>query len=157
MSFDLMKRAMEIIDSNEYINIATENNSQPWNTPVYALHDNDLCFYWSSWINAQHSKNIRANPKIFITIYDSTRKRGDNHQKGVYIRATARELTLDQDIRKSFEYFTSVDGKTLLAEDFMENNPKRMYKAVTEKIWLNDLSESKLTNQTIKMRVEVKE
>lgn len=155
MDSDLRKRALEIIEDNQYINIATEDNSQPWSTPVYAVNDKELNFYWSSWVHAQHSKNIRNNSKIFITIFDSTRRRGDNHRRGVYIKAIAQELDNSKDIEEAFKYFKSVDGSVLKPRDFLGSSPKRMYRAVTMQIWLNDLSESKLTDKTIKMRIEV--
>jgi len=69
----LKHRATELLRSLEYLNIATVSaNAHPWNTPVYARHDDRLNFYWCSWKDAEHSRNIRANPRIFVTLYDST-------------------------------------------------------------------------------------
>ena len=84
---DLEQRAQELISSMEYINLATASSAgEPWNTPVYAVSDSELKFYWSSWKEAEHSKNIRANSRIFFTLYDSTRKRGDNNRRCLYLR-----------------------------------------------------------------------
>ena len=86
---DLAIRAKELIDNNLYITIATSSDNQPWNTPVFADCDSKYNFYWSSWINAQHSQNIRNNSNIFFVIYDSTRALGTNHRQCLYIKASA--------------------------------------------------------------------
>ncbi len=44
----------------------------PWNSPVYSAFDKDYNFYWASWKENQHSKNIKENEKVFVVIYDST-------------------------------------------------------------------------------------
>lgn len=156
MTNDLFQRAKEIIQSNEYITVATASrDSQPWNTPVYAVHDEQYNFFWSSWTQAQHSKNIRENDRIFIVIFDSTRKRGDNNRRGLYIQARAEELELKEGIEHALKYFTSVNGQPLTPNDFQEPSVKRTYRATPEKMWLNDLSESQVTKETIKMRIEV--
>lgn len=88
---DDTKRAKEIIEAVIYINIASVTESgMPWNMPVYATYDEDYNFFWLSWRESQHSKNIRANPDVFITIYDSTQQEGTG--EGVYIKARAEEV-----------------------------------------------------------------
>lgn len=156
MSDDLAARAKEIIESVVYINIATASGAgSPWNTPVYAVHDETYNFFWSSWSEAEHSKNIKTNSSVFITVYDSTRTRGDNHLRGLYIQATAEELINSEDIDHALKYFTSVDGTKPKPTDFSGDNVKRLYKAVPQKMWLNDISESQVTKETIKMRIDV--
>lgn len=153
---DLKIRVKEIIDTTLYGNIATvSSDSKPWNTPVYLVHDNAYCFYWSSWVDAEHSKNIRDNTNIFITIYDSTRVRGNNHQRGVYVQAVAIELQDLDEILEALKYFKGIGNKELDAADFQKDKVKRLYRAIPKKIWLNDLAESQVTKETIKMRVEV--
>lgn len=132
---DLAQRTKEIIETIEYINIATvASDGMPWNTPVYAAHDDASNFYWSSWANAEHSKNIRGNEKIFVTIYDSRRKRGDNHQRGLYIQATAQELNRLDDISNALVYFKGVGNKELSPDDFGGGKAKRLYKAVPQRL-----------------------
>jgi general stress protein 26 len=70
---DLSERAKEIISKILYITIATVTpEGKPWNSPVYSAFDEDYNFYWNSWKENQHSKNIERNNDIFIVIYDST-------------------------------------------------------------------------------------
>lgn len=126
----LQQRVREIVDAVIYINVATCNNKEPWNTPTYAVHDNHLNFFWRSWMHSQHSENIRNNPAVFISIYDSTRKLGQNIQRGVYIKAKAVELNDKEEIAKVITYFTD---KTHTVEEFSGSSVKRLYKAVPEK------------------------
>lgn len=156
MPSELVQRAREIIDGIDYLTVATVcADGTPWNSPVYAVHDESYNFYWSSWVEAQHSHNIRSNEHVFIVIYDSTRERGDNHRRCVYIKAKAYELDNDDDVADALRYFKGIGGKELDTATFVGDTLRKMYKAVPEQLWLNDKSESQVTSETIKMRVEV--
>ncbi len=134
--------ARSIIDGIKYISVASVNeNGEPWNTPVARYHfDNDYTLYWASWTDNQHSKNIRSNGKAFIVVYDSTPADGEPSQ-GVYIKAQATEITDEQEVMSAAlvfgdDQYNPSDGKEYLGE-----KPRRIYKAVPQKIWLNDDSE----------------
>ena len=87
----LIKAATKVIKNILYINIASITPSgKPWNTPVYCAYDKDLSYYWLSWRLNQHSKNIRNNPDVFVTVYDSTVPAGTGF--GVYFEGKAYEL-----------------------------------------------------------------
>ncbi len=132
-------KARAIIDGIAYATIATVNESgEPWNTPVAAYHfDDDYTLYWASWADNQHSQNIRSNGRAFIAIYDSTPANGKPAQ-GVYLQALVTELTDEQEVLNvalvfDDDPYNSSDGKEYLGE-----KPRRIYKAVPQKIWLND-------------------
>ncbi|MES1938220.1 pyridoxamine 5'-phosphate oxidase family protein [Salinisphaera hydrothermalis] len=72
---DLGARGAELSSTILYANVATSHDDRPWNTPVTAIADTNLDLYWSSWTEAIHSRNIRANPTVFVTYYDSMRER----------------------------------------------------------------------------------
>jgi general stress protein 26 len=151
---ELVSRAKELLDSLIYGNIATVSLSGlPWNTPVYSPWDHNLNFYWSSWIESEHSKNIKFNPNVFITFYDSTRLRGTNSLRCLYLQATAEELTATEEILLA--------SKLLYGEEkvepttFLGDSVKRLYKAIPSRVWLNDLSEREVTPETVKMRIEL--
>ena len=148
--------AKELLNISEYINIATATSSgEPWNTPATGVHDKELNFYWSSWKEANHSINVRANPKVFITLYDSTRKRGDNHRKCLYIKAIASEVTNTSDIEKAMSLLYVEHSTNRETSMFLGEAQRRIYKAIPSQIWLNDKSEREVTKETIKMRIEV--
>ncbi|NND65788.1 MAG: pyridoxamine 5'-phosphate oxidase family protein [Gammaproteobacteria bacterium] len=134
--------AASIIQSILYINIASVcPDGRPWNSPVYSAFDNDLNFFWASAHFNQHSENIRSNPNVFLTIYDSTIPEGEG--EGVYVEAVAAELddfdeinharTLTQ-ARKN----ASHDPK-FVEQLFMGDSIRKVYRATPSKIWLNDI------------------
>ncbi len=148
--------AKELLNVSEYINIATSTASgEPWNTPVTGVYDEELNFYWSSWKKANHSINIRNNPRVFITLYDSTRKRGNNHRRCLYIKAVASEVTDTLDIEKAMSLLYVEHSTNRESNMFLGEAQRRIYKAIPSQIWLNDRSEREVVNETIKMRIEV--
>ena len=149
----LSAAATELIRTCLYANIATSFEDQPWNTPVFAVADNELNFYWSSWVKAVHSENLIKNPSIFLTLYDSTRPRGANNFKCLYLQCFAVPVTLKEEIRKAYDLV--YPGEELQLEQFSPEALKNFYRATPKVAWLNCLSERNLTPSTIKMRVEV--
>lgn len=130
------KRASEIIKSINYATLATVTpEGQPWNSPVYYNWDSRLNIYWVSDKEGQHSKNVDANGRVFIVIYDSTVKEGDG--EGVYIQARVTQVTEPEEIlavrriKKGSHFEQSPDS-------FLSDSIRYMYKAVPEKVWLND-------------------
>lgn len=134
---DRSARAKEILSNLRYITIATATkDGQPWNTPVFASYDERYNFYWASWTGTQHSQNIRENPNVFLVAYDSTVPEGSG--EGVYVKATAEELNDPDDITRALTCFYARKNKTpRRPEEFMGEYPRRMYKAVPEKFWVN--------------------
>jgi nitroimidazol reductase NimA-like FMN-containing flavoprotein (pyridoxamine 5'-phosphate oxidase superfamily) len=133
----LTERAKEIIGQIIYITIATVDPAgQPWNTPVYSAFDDAYIFYWISSPAAQHSKNINANHRVFLSIYDSTVAEGT--AEGVYIQAEASELIDKNEIDHALKLLAGRKNKTpKAAELFLTDSPRRVYKASTIKAWMN--------------------
>lgn len=150
---DLSIKAAELIATCHYLNVATAENDRPWNTPVFAVPDEQLSFYWSSWTEAVHSTNIQTNPNVFITLYDSTRPRGTNNYRCLYLQCVARVVTDRHEAERAYDLV--YPGEPVDLEAFLDAGLKRFYHATPEKAWLNCLSERDLTPATIKMRVEV--
>ena len=112
-------------------------DGQPWNSPVFAAFDG-RAFYWSSLTDAVHSINIAANSAVFLTIFDSTAPDQSGH--GVYVRATARELTDHQSIAKALEALAARKRESAKpVEDHVAPQPRRVYEAVPESMWTNVL------------------
>jgi hypothetical protein len=150
---DLGARCAELLGTCLYANIATCNNNQPWNTPVTAIPESELNLYWSSWTRAVHSQNILANPNVFITFYDSTRARGTNNLRCLYLRCEAAVISDRNEARKAHELIYPNEEVNLDA--FFDSGLKRFYRARPLQAWLNVLSERELQPSTVKMRVEV--
>jgi hypothetical protein len=107
----------------------------------------------SSWIKAVHSENSAKNPRVFLTIFDSTRKRGTNNMRCLYLQCTAAAVEDPAEARRAFALLYPDDPMTL--DDFRGAGRKRFYRATPLHAWLNCLSERELTPATIKMRAEV--
>lgn len=132
-----MDKVKEITDKIIYATLSTvDGNGQPWNTPVWSLHDDKYTYYWCSWTESQHSKNVRENGKVFIVIYDSTVWEGTG--EGVYIKANASEVNDPDEIQSILSMASKVKRSDKKVEEFQGDYPRRWYKAVPENIWLND-------------------
>jgi nitroimidazol reductase NimA-like FMN-containing flavoprotein (pyridoxamine 5'-phosphate oxidase superfamily) len=131
------EHARAIIDKMRYMTIATVNeDGQPWNTPVAAYHDDALNFYWTSSPKSQHSKNIQSNDKIFIVIYDSTAP--SEEAWGVYVQATARKIEDEVAADEAAKLFVGSPYQFTEGKFYMYDSPRRIYKAVPNKFWMND-------------------
>ena len=151
----LSEKAKQIIEKILYITLATiSKDGQPWNSPVYCAFDENYNFYWISWRENQHSKNIRDNNRVFIVIYDSTVSEGQG--QGVYIQAKAYELNDEKNINNALKYLDGRIGKQdrHKTSQFQGNMPRRIYKAVPEKAWVN--VDSRINGEFVDKRVEIK-
>jgi nitroimidazol reductase NimA-like FMN-containing flavoprotein (pyridoxamine 5'-phosphate oxidase superfamily) len=147
------ERAKEILAEILYITIATvDADGCPWNAPVYAAYDEEFNYYWASGTQSVHSRNIRLNPDVFLVIYDSTVPEGTG--EGVYIKAKAYELLTEHEITVALRYYYGRADKTPpTPANFLGSRPRRIYKAVPEQMWMNDLRE--VDGTTVDVRVEV--
>jgi len=150
---DMGVRGAEILRMCQYANIATCQGNQPWNTPVTAVADDQLSLYWSSWIRAVHSQNIAANPAVFLTFYDSTRARGTNNRRCLYLRCEAAAVADRDEGRKAHALL--YPGADIELDDFFDDGLKRFYRARPLQAWMNVLSEKQLQPDTENMRTEV--
>lgn len=149
----LLKQAVKIIKAIPYINIASITpDGKPWNSPVYCAFDKKLNFYWLSWKLNQHSKNVRNNPDVFITIYDSTVPAGTGY--GVYFAGKAYELNNPIDMLLGLKQIYGREKRS--PKDvifFLKKFPRRVYKFVPEKAWIN--GEGEIEGDYIDNRTEL--
>lgn len=150
---DRVARAKEIIEKNRYITLATATlDAEPWSTPVTAAHDEVYNFYWTSMAQTQHSQNIRTNPRIYFSIFDSNAPLGEGG--GVYIKARAFELVDPEEIKKAAIILYAAKSKAARGpEEFLGDSSKRMYKAMPEQIWVN--LDEEVRNDPVNVRKEI--
>lgn len=154
MDDKFVERAKRIISKILYITIATvDKDGIPWNSPVYSAFDENYNFFWASDKNGQHSRNIAENENVFIVIYDSTVPEGTG--EGVYIKAKAYKLEDEKEIKHALECLDVRVGKEPHdPKGFIEEMPRRVYKAVPEKFWVND--DGDINGNYIDIRIGVK-
>src|SRR6478672_12896144 len=140
----------ELLQLRPYYNVATVKDGEPWNSPIWAARDERFNLYWSSWKRAVHSTNIVANSHAFLTLYDSTRERGTNNFRCLYLQCNVVEVTEETEAFKAASLL--YQGEAFDLSDFQGAGLKRFYRATPVRDWLNSLSERQLTPDTIKMR-----
>jgi hypothetical protein len=133
MKKEYAKRATEILESKMIIVIATAGkDGQPWNTPVAGFRfPGGITFYWTSWQDNQHSKNIRDNRRVFIVVYD------EESAEGVYLLADAQELSDEKEVWAAAKVFGDNKFCTSNGDEYLGDKPRRIYKAVPKQAWMN--------------------
>lgn len=148
-----ISKAISIISKIEYINIASITpEGLPWNSPVYTAFDKDLNFYWLSWKKNQHSINVKNNPNVFVTIYDSTVPTGTG--VGIYFSGKAYELTNPIEMIKALAtVYNRSKHKLRDVKEFLTHFPRRVYRFTPEKAWIN--GDSDIKGNVIDIREEL--
>lgn len=148
-----MEIAKDIITKIAYMNIASITpEGNPWNSPVYVSFDKELNFFWVSWHKNQHSINIRNNPHVFVTLYDSTVPAGTG--VGVYMEGNAHEISnLTEAIHALKTHYGREKRKPRDVVEFMKKFPRRAYKFMPKKVWVN--VDGEVNGNFVDKRVEV--
>jgi nitroimidazol reductase NimA-like FMN-containing flavoprotein (pyridoxamine 5'-phosphate oxidase superfamily) len=153
---NFLEISKQIIRDNVYLTMATASGGRgdPWASPVYYAYDDHYNFYWISSPRSQHSVNIGNNDhKIAFVIFDSNAKLASG--QGVYLEGKAYELDREEEVAAAIGIYYARRGKPPRpAEDFMGKAPRRMYRAVPEKAWMN--TDEKQDDYIIDGRVEIK-
>jgi Pyridoxamine 5'-phosphate oxidase len=150
----LVARVDDILERIAYATLATVSDAGvPWNAPVYCAYDRRHHFYWGSPADAIHSRNIRANGRGAIVVYDSTIAPGTG--QGVYMSVDCRELHDADELRAGFAVIDARRGEVSywLLEEFLQDGPIRMYEAVPTGVWINH--EVLVDGATLDQRVAV--
>jgi len=134
--------AKAIIKENKYMVIATSDKSgRPWANPVFYAYDDKYDFYFLSAIDSVHAKNIIANFKVSIVIFDSKQKVGSS--EAVQIEGSASIVK-----KENLERVIRIYSENLFPSSKMEHteryNPKdydepsefRFFKVTPAKIYV---------------------
>lgn len=129
--------AKQLIQRLNYLTLATSNQEgQPWNSPVFGAYDNNGTFYWGSRIDTQHSQNIAENNRGFIVVYDSTV--APSHAEAIYAQVICKELAKSE-INQAIKLLHAKFGDSYMnPADVQEVEPRRLYKAKIIHAWITD-------------------
>jgi len=84
--------AHRVIDDNHFMVLGTSQpDGTPRVSPVFYNHAGYRDFYWISSPHAQHSRNVAAQPRVEIVIYNSQVDPGPG-TAAVYLGATAAQV-----------------------------------------------------------------
>jgi nitroimidazol reductase NimA-like FMN-containing flavoprotein (pyridoxamine 5'-phosphate oxidase superfamily) len=151
------EQARTIIQENIYCTIATATREgKPWISPIFFAYDEAFNMYWASNKASLHSELIRQNPRIAIVIFNSQAPEGEGD--GVYMEATAQELSETDEVQKGIALFnarvTKEQFRIKSISEVTENGVWRLYKATPQKI--SKLSEGEYINgQYVDKRIDV--
>ncbi len=128
---DLAVHAREIIDSSQYMTLATADaDGRPWASPVWFAHERYTEFVWVSKPGARHSRNLAARPQAGIVIFDSTVPMG--HGRAVYLEAEV-ELVEEDEAERCIAVFSrrsqELGGQAWGVEEISAPAPLRLYRA----------------------------
>jgi len=149
-------RAREIVQRLLYLTVATASGQgQPWNSPVYAAYDEHSNFYWSSSPEAQHSRNIRENDKVFLVIYDSTVPEGKG--EAVYVEATAAALEDPAEIGQAKLGLARRASKPINSETdrLLAIGAQCIYRARSKRAWTNSFESDDKGRYVRDIRIEI--
>ena len=131
------ERLQGLLSGNKHMTIASvDADGHPWASPVFFAPDNET-LYWVSAKNARHSKNLRANPRLSIVIFET----GDRTD-ALYIEAEAAELNDPGDVaagivvmrrRPQPERWTIKDANDVTGDALW-----RIYRAVPKQLYLRE-------------------
>jgi hypothetical protein len=67
-----MDEAAAILAATDYMTLATADaDGVPWITPVWFAPDGEHALLWLSRPEARHSRNLLAQPRVAVTVFDS--------------------------------------------------------------------------------------
>ncbi len=137
MKVSSVEIAKKILKDNIYMTLATaDKDNNPWVSPMFYGYDDNFIFYWISPWDCLHSKLIEENPQVALTIFNTQEKAGEGN--AVYFRGKAKVLKDFSELKRAIKqiYSRSASVKKRVPEDFLGDMPRRVYKAIPDKIWV---------------------
>lgn len=146
MKIDLNNLTKKIIEENEYLTLATVDQSgNPWVCILAYCFDANYNFYFVSLPNSNHSEHIKNNSNVAFTVFDSRQDFGKG--VGLQIEGKAKEID-DSELPETEKiYFNRkypygninnefIDG----LKDLLKKKVYRFYKISQTVFWINDPS-----------------
>lgn len=133
--------ALNILDTIVYATIATAAvDGSPWAAPQFIAYNRRARqMYWCASRNSQHARNLEANPRAFITVYDSSVGPGEGN--GVYLETRAEEITDPIEQARAMEQLIERHGSVpywTLENIQAADSPIGVFKASIERAWVNE-------------------
>jgi hypothetical protein len=136
-SEELATHARALLDTNGFLTLGTAGpDGRPWTSPVYFAAAGLREFYWSSEIDAVHSRNLTERPHVSIVVFDSSVR--PYHGRALYAAGTACELAGD-DLDRGLEVYPGPADRgagTLTRDDVTGSAPYRLYRATATEVWV---------------------
>ena len=109
----LHETAARLLAENRYAVLATADDAgAPWASPVWFAHGGLTTIVWVSSPDARHSRALAADPRIAVTVFDSSVV--PNHGSAFYGRGTA-VICQDADLPEHLKTFNAESDRQGLA------------------------------------------
>jgi general stress protein 26 len=88
---NLTEKAREIIDTTNFLSLATSNGKETWIAPLFFAHDQYKTLHFVSSLDSVHVQHIRVQSQVAVSIFNSNQKEGNlaTDTNGVQIRGHA--------------------------------------------------------------------
>ena len=133
--------ARAILDAGAYVVLATADaDGVPWASPVWFAQDESGTIFWVSYPGARHSRNIQAQPRIAMVVFDSTVEPLTG--QAVYMTAYAAQLADLEEVAHAVDVFSRESvrqGMSALSLDDVTGTARlRIYRARIEEYSILD-------------------
>ena len=140
-----------LLDESIYCVVSTVgDDGQPWGSPVFFGFDDDA-IYWRSWVESDHSRNLRKQPDAAVCVFDSSQPWGTG--KGLYLRGKVVQLEDHEEAQAALSCIDARSPKQMQVEEFLAPNPRRIYRFIPDKAWVNQ--DGSINGQFIDTRKEI--
>lgn len=102
VKYDYRKRVEHCFRSVMFSSLASTDNNNIWNSPLWLVKDENWNLYFRSRLNSKHVHNIEKNNKVAIAIYDSKQL---DAIAGLQISGKAEVLNSKAEIEKAIKYY----------------------------------------------------
>ena len=127
---ELTAMAADVIATNRYFVLGTAHpDGQPRVSPVYFNHHEHRSFYWVSSPDAQHSRNIAADPRVNAVVFDSSVPPPET--RAVYLTGSAYEVPvadLASQIPRAFAESEAQGARAFTVEELSGDGDLRLYR-----------------------------
>lgn len=97
--------AREILEGNRYMVLSTSDlDRSPWAAVVYYAYSSKYEFYFLSAMDARHSENISANPKVSFVIFDSNQPMG--RAESIQAEGTATLMPFNEALKEAIKIYS---------------------------------------------------
>lgn len=124
------QRARRLLTETQNMVLATVGRGgEPWVSPLFFVAEGVARLYWTSEPAARHSRNLRADPRAAIVIYDDL---PGHRVDGLYLRAEAHELSAPDEVAEALAVMArkpQPDRWRAVPEDVNAAGPWRVYRA----------------------------
>jgi uncharacterized protein YhbP (UPF0306 family) len=145
------KKATEIIESAKYMTTSTCSlECEPWGPPTafwMNCEDNNHLFFMVSHKDSKHVLHIAENPKVAVSIFDSSVPYGKG--KGIQFNGIAKILTDNGDIDNAIEWFriqrigtVNRDVNKFFKERWAKSGRVVVQIAIKDKVFINEFDGS---------------